>query len=336
MSTLERIRKHPARYLAPWAMTVARPVLGGLGLQEAKRGNWKKANRDLVVAMGTDFEGTPARFLHATSKAGAVADPIADGILRAEGLMAYGPEMNRLALALIFTAEVDNLRLNATIQSGHEQPIIPRGAKWGSAIEAAGGVAFGAGLERDEAALRFAGQLTILAGAVMRNVTYRRTRDVLESPTDQRVVRTWDDLTPEEIAAFSKIHVAELEVNPKSELWNLMGMEHIVLYTTGHKSGQERKVALPIWRDANGAPIVVASFQGEPDDPHWLRNLQASEGTVTRFLAQDGEHETVPQILTGRKRKPVWRRLSYDRSWYRDEYQEKTEREIPLVRLADL
>ena len=46
------------------------------------------------------------------------------------------------------------------------------------------------------------------------------------------------------------------------EVWVQAGMHHVTVQTVGRKSGNAHKIALPIWRDANGHRIVVASFAG--------------------------------------------------------------------------
>lgn len=169
---LESFRKHPARYFAPWVMTVSRPVLGQIAVVEAKKGNLKNTHRLLVAAMASDMEGYPARYLNAISIAGAVADPIADGILRAQTAYTLAPHMSKLTTAFVALAEGDSLRLNARIQKGRENPLVPKGAKWGSAIEGLGAEFVMEGIIHDDRALRIAGQVAIVAGAALRHRTY--------------------------------------------------------------------------------------------------------------------------------------------------------------------
>ena len=49
---------------------------------------------------------------------------------------------------------------------------------------------------------------------------------------------------------------------------------------------------------------------------------------------QDGEYRCTPEILEGEDYERTWVLLTADRAWYND-YQAKTDRRIPLVRLAE-
>lgn len=173
MKILERFRENPARYAIPWGMTAARPVLGGLALAEARKGNWRDAKNLFIIAALTDLEGIPARFLHATSKAGAIADPIADGILRAEAAVALAPKMP-LTIGLITAGELYNLGLNASIQKNQETPLVPRRAKIGTAIQSAGLVLAFRGLEKESDWQQVLGKATMLLGTGLRVSAYRR------------------------------------------------------------------------------------------------------------------------------------------------------------------
>jgi deazaflavin-dependent oxidoreductase (nitroreductase family) len=155
-------------------------------------------------------------------------------------------------------------------------------------------------------------------------------------PTSQRVERDWDDLTPKEIAEISAWHVGELEKDPNTPLWQMGSMQNIVLYTTGRKTGEERKVALPIWNDADGNPIVVASFQGAEHDPAWFLNIRDRDNPYVTILAQDGLHDVEPQILTGSDYDETWADLTADRAWYQDYQDFAGDRQIPLVRLVEI
>ena len=85
----------------------------------------------------------------------------------------------------------------------------------------------------------------------------------------------------------------------------------------------------------NGHRIVVASFAGATTHPSWFLNLRDRDANPgVRCRVQDGEFWSVPEILEGDNRAETWARLTADRRWYLD-YQAKTDREIPLVRLRE-
>jgi deazaflavin-dependent oxidoreductase (nitroreductase family) len=112
-------------------------------------------------------------------------------------------------------------------------------------------------------------------------------------------------------------------------------MHHVLLRTIGRRSGNEHKVALPFWRDPDGARIVVASFAGAPKDPAWFLNL-ADRGANPEVLVrvQGGSFWAQAEILEGEDYSRMWDLLVIDRPHYSD-YKAKTDRAIPLVRLGE-
>jgi len=112
-------------------------------------------------------------------------------------------------------------------------------------------------------------------------------------------------------------------------------MHHVVITTLGRKTGAAHKVALPFWRDPDGQRIVVASFAGAPQHPSWYLNLADRDANPeVRCRVQHGEFWSVPEVLEGDERARIWTLLTEDRAWYNN-YQAKTERAIPLVRLPE-
>lgn len=139
----------------------------------------------------------------------------------------------------------------------------------------------------------------------------------------------------EEIPAISRSHVAFMESTDDDQAWVLAGMHHVVLRTVGRRSGTEHKVALPFWRDPDGHRVVVASFSGAPQHPSWYLNLSdraANPEVLVRV--QGGSFWAEPEILEGADYDRAWAGLTADRPWYND-YQSRTDRRIPLVRLAE-
>jgi deazaflavin-dependent oxidoreductase (nitroreductase family) len=105
------------------------------------------------------------------------------------------------------------------------------------------------------------------------------------------------------------------------------GAPCLILTTTGRKTGQERKFPL-IYQEHNGSYVIVASKGGDPKHPGWYLNLQANpEVTVQikgdRFTARA---RTAP----GDERARLWPKMTNVWPAY-DEYQVKTDREIPVV-----
>ena len=153
--------------------------------------------------------------------------------------------------------------------------------------------------------------------------------------TEQRVEQVWATPSVDEIPGITKIHVQALESSADDSVWVQVGMHHVLLQTVGRKTGDVHKVALPFWRDPDGARVVVASFAGSPRDPSWFTNL-ADRAANPQVLCrvQHGSFWSVPEVLEGEERARIWALLTEDRAWYND-YQSRTERNIPLVRLPE-
>jgi deazaflavin-dependent oxidoreductase (nitroreductase family) len=156
-----------------------------------------------------------------------------------------------------------------------------------------------------------------------------------DQPESQHVEQQWETPSLEEIPEITKGHVAALESSDDDAVWVLAGMHHIVIRTVGRKSGKEHTIALPTWKDPEGRRVVVASYAGAPQHPSWFLNLRdRTANPEVRCRVQGGEFWSVPEILEGEEYDRTWAQLTADRAWY-DDYQAKTDRRIPLVRLPE-
>lgn len=106
----------------------------------------------------------------------------------------------------------------------------------------------------------------------------------------------------------------------------LNGMPVVVLTTLGNKSGKLRKS--PLMRvEHEGNYAVVASLGGAPKNPVWYYNVVAHP----QVELQDGPavHDMVAREVTGDEKAVWWERAVAAFPPYA-EYQEKTDREIPV------
>lgn len=139
----------------------------------------------------------------------------------------------------------------------------------------------------------------------------------------------------EQIPAISAMHVEAMEKTDDDAVWVAAGMRHVILHTVGRRTGAVHKVALPYWVDDNGHRIVVASFAGGPRDPAWFLNLcDRAANPDVEVRVQGGTYRTVPEVLDGTDYDDTWAKLTADRPHYLN-YQSRTDRRIPLVRLAE-
>lgn len=103
-----------------------------------------------------------------------------------------------------------------------------------------------------------------------------------------------------------------------------------LLTTTGRKSGQRRTVPLLYLADGDDF-IVVGSQGGAPQHPGWVLNLEANpHGEIE--LGRKCVPVTASR-LSGDERDRFWPRLVAMYPPY-EEYQRRTTRSIPVVRLS--
>ncbi len=122
--------------------------------------------------------------------------------------------------------------------------------------------------------------------------------------------------------------IAEYEASGGSSANTLRdtGIPIIVVTTHGHKSGKVRKMAL-MRVEHDGDYALVASKGGAPDHPGWYHNLMADP----HVMIQDGPEpwDARVRLVTGEERQRWWERAVAVFPTYAD-YQEKTDREIPV------
>jgi deazaflavin-dependent oxidoreductase (nitroreductase family) len=101
----------------------------------------------------------------------------------------------------------------------------------------------------------------------------------------------------------------------------------LLLTTKGRKSGQPRTTPLIYARDGDRY-VIVASKGGAPQHPGWYENL--SREPSVELQVKDEVFPARAQVATGAERDRLWRKANEVWSHY-DSYQEKTDREIPVV-----
>ncbi|MBO1414734.1 nitroreductase family deazaflavin-dependent oxidoreductase [Streptomyces sp. FH025] len=123
-----------------------------------------------------------------------------------------------------------------------------------------------------------------------------------------------------------RTQVETYESSGGTEGTTLRGMPVILLTSVGAKSGKLRKT--PLMRvEHDGRYAVVASQGGAPKHPVWYWNLKADP----RVELQDGpvRQDMTAREVTGAEKAEWWQRAVAAYPDYAD-YQERTDREIPL------
>ncbi|MFH8449351.1 nitroreductase family deazaflavin-dependent oxidoreductase [Streptomyces fungicidicus] len=100
----------------------------------------------------------------------------------------------------------------------------------------------------------------------------------------------------------------------------------VLLTSRGAKSGKLRKT--PVMRvEHDGRYAVVASLGGAPKHPVWYHNLKADPRVELRD--GPGKWDMTAREVTGTEKAEWWKRAVAAFPQYAD-YQEKTDREIPV------
>jgi deazaflavin-dependent oxidoreductase (nitroreductase family) len=105
------------------------------------------------------------------------------------------------------------------------------------------------------------------------------------------------------------------------------GLPLLLLTTKGRKSGEWRRTCLIFAADGD-RQIIVASSAGAPKHPAWYLNLEAHP--IVHIQVKGVVFQAVARAATPAEKPALWRRMV---SLFPDyaEYQENTDREIPVV-----
>jgi deazaflavin-dependent oxidoreductase (nitroreductase family) len=108
------------------------------------------------------------------------------------------------------------------------------------------------------------------------------------------------------------------------------GVPTLLLTTTGRRTGTKHRTALIYGRD--GADyVIVGSKGGSKKHPAWYLNLDANPQVDVQVGAET--FSAVARTATGTERARLWAKMNTIWRHY-DGYQEKTDREIPVVVLS--
>ena len=112
----------------------------------------------------------------------------------------------------------------------------------------------------------------------------------------------------------------------------IQGSPVLLLETTGRKTGKKRTTPLLYLPDGRDM-VIVASKGGAAKPPVWWLNLRANPETEVQVGSRKLEVEA--EEATGKDKERLWRQLVAMYPGYAD-YQRRTDREIPVIRLRTL
>jgi len=105
------------------------------------------------------------------------------------------------------------------------------------------------------------------------------------------------------------------------------GVPTLLLTTVGRRSGKARRTPLIYGRDGDRY-LVVASKGGMPEHPAWYENLVADP--QVRVQVADEVFDARARTATAEEKPALWRVMAAIWPDY-DEYQKRTDRDIPVV-----
>jgi deazaflavin-dependent oxidoreductase (nitroreductase family) len=126
---------------------------------------------------------------------------------------------------------------------------------------------------------------------------------------------------------FGQEHVQRYVETDGAEGHDWQGTTVLILTTTGRRTGEQRSTPL-IYQQHGDNYMVVASKGGADEPPLWYRNLEADPDVHVqvkgdRFAAR-------ARTATPEEKPELWRIMASTWPAY-DEYQQKTDRDIPVV-----
>jgi deazaflavin-dependent oxidoreductase (nitroreductase family) len=126
---------------------------------------------------------------------------------------------------------------------------------------------------------------------------------------------------------FGDEHVRRYEETDGADGHEWQGTTTLILTTTGRKSGKERRNPL-IYRQHGDDYLIVASKGGADESPDWYLNLVAHPDV--RVQVKGDKFAARARTATPEERPEMWQVMAEVWPAYND-YQQKTQREIPVV-----
>ena len=131
---------------------------------------------------------------------------------------------------------------------------------------------------------------------------------------------------------FGRRQVKAYRRGGEEKVSSKMGFPVVILTTRGAKTGQTRTSPVGGFADGEHAWLVAATLGGSAHHPAWFLNRAAHPDDI--WLEVGSERFKVRgESLEGQERIEALARVAKVSSRY-GEYQEKTDREIPIVRLT--
>jgi deazaflavin-dependent oxidoreductase (nitroreductase family) len=129
------------------------------------------------------------------------------------------------------------------------------------------------------------------------------------------------------VTPFGQEHVDRYRATDGAEGHDWEGTQTLLLTTTGRRSGEQRTTPL-IYAPHGDSFTIVASKGGADDPPAWYLNL--SENPQVEVQVKGDRFTAQARTASAQEKPEIWRAMVAEWPSY-DEYQRKTDREIPVV-----
>jgi deazaflavin-dependent oxidoreductase (nitroreductase family) len=126
---------------------------------------------------------------------------------------------------------------------------------------------------------------------------------------------------------YGQEHVDRYLATDGEEGHDWQGTQTLILTTTGRRSGQRRQTPLIYGRHGDDY-LVVASKGGAPEQPDWYRNLETNP--EVEIQVKGSKLQANARTASPEEKGELWAIMTEQWPDY-DRYQEKTDRDIPVV-----
>jgi deazaflavin-dependent oxidoreductase (nitroreductase family) len=126
---------------------------------------------------------------------------------------------------------------------------------------------------------------------------------------------------------YGKEHTQRYRETGGEEGHDWRGTQTLLLTTKGRRSGEPRELPLIYGRHGDDY-LVVGSHGGSDEPPAWYRNLEADPEVEVQV--KDERFKARARTASPEEKRELWPTMTAEWPAY-DEYQTKTERDLPVV-----
>lgn len=126
---------------------------------------------------------------------------------------------------------------------------------------------------------------------------------------------------------YGKEHTQRYRATGGEEGHDWQGTHTLLLTTKGRRSGELRELALIYGRHGDDY-MIVASKGGSDEPPAWYRNIEADPNVEVQV--RDERFNARARTASPEEKRELWPTMTSEWPAY-DDYQKKTDRDIPIV-----